>query len=128
MSGRFWPRGHEQPAHPVPSRVDPLPDGWRWRGLITQFLGQVYESRDGLRVIVSLDPVGDRGPHRYRWHMSASREDRLPGWDELRDARYLFVPGEITMAMLLPPRSQYVNINRWTFHLWETRDTPEDRQ
>lgn len=70
------------------------------------------------RVIVSHDPV----PGGRRWHMSISREDHYPSWDEIRDARYALVPDNVTMAMLLPPKSEYVNVHKNCFHLWETRD------
>jgi hypothetical protein len=77
-------------------------------------------------VIVSIDPVGEPGPHLHRWHMSISCADRLPTWEEIRTARYAFVPDGLTMAMLLPPRNRYVNVHEYTMHLYETRDMPED--
>lgn len=64
------------------------------------------------RVIVGQEPAG--------WHLSISHHRRLPTWEEVREARYHFVPDEITMAMILPPKSQYVNMHRWCFHLWQT--------
>lgn len=30
-----------------------------------------------------------------------------------------FCPDDVTMAMLLPPRSEYVNVHSTTFHLWQ---------
>lgn len=54
-----------------------------------------------------------------RWHMSISRTDRYPVWDEIRDARYDLLPDEITMGMLLPPKSEYVNLHPNCFHLHE---------
>src|SRR4051812_25506442 len=61
------------------------------------------------------------------WHMSISHRlsdgskapGRSPKWDEITDARYRFCPDEVTMAMLLPPKSEYVNHHPTTFHLWE---------
>jgi hypothetical protein len=59
------------------------------------------------------------------WHLSIShrRADtspgRLPSWDELKDARYRFCPDAVTMAMLLPPQAEYVNLHPTTFHLWQ---------
>lgn len=59
------------------------------------------------------------------WHMSISHRlnskgsppGRYPTWDEIRDARYEFVPDQATMAMLLPPKGEYVNAHDTTFHL-----------
>lgn len=53
------------------------------------------------------------------WHLSVSRPDRLPTWEEVRDARYALVPDEATMALLLPPRSEYVNVHDYCLQLYE---------
>jgi hypothetical protein len=37
------------------------------------------------------------------WHMSISHKNRYPSWEEIKEARYRFIPDEVTMAMLLPP-------------------------
>jgi hypothetical protein len=65
----------------------------------------------GCRVIVSQQAAG--------WHLSISRPDRLPSWEEIRDARYALVPDEATMALLLPPRSEYVNVHEFCMQLYE---------
>jgi len=57
-----------------------------------------------------------------RWHMSISTRTRYPVWDEIRDAWYALKPKECantTMAMLLPPQSEYVNLHPNCFHLHE---------
>lgn len=54
-----------------------------------------------------------------KWHMSISRDDRYPDWDDIRDARYDILPADVTMAMLLPPMSEYVNLHPNCFHLHE---------
>jgi hypothetical protein len=56
---------------------------------------------------------------RAGWHLSISRPDRLPTWEEVRDARYALVPDEATMALLLPPRSEYVNVHAFCLQLYE---------
>lgn len=53
------------------------------------------------------------------WHLSISHPTRYPTWDEIRDARYDLLPDDVTMAMLLPPRAEYVNIHENCFHLHE---------
>lgn len=65
------------------------------------------------------------------WHLSISHRRNLvdalgqhppmrnPTWEEIRDARYLFIPSDINVAMFLPPPGEYVNVHQTTFHLWE---------
>lgn len=74
--------------------------------------------RDGhLSVFAGREPAG--------FHLSIShrRDDLTPGryptWDEIKDARYRFCPADVTMAMLLPPPDEFVNVHETTFHLWE---------
>jgi hypothetical protein len=57
-----------------------------------------------------------------RWHMSISHPSMYPGWDAIRDARYMFMPKDIWVAMMLPPPSSYVNVDQNCFHLWEIKD------
>lgn len=63
-----------------------------------------------------------------KWHLSISHkgnvvngkhQNRYPTWDEIHQARYEFLPNELTVAMILPPKEQYVNFHDTTFHLWE---------
>lgn len=56
-----------------------------------------------------------------RWHLSISHPMRYPKWDEIAAARYDLVPDHLTMAMLLPPRDEYVNLHKNCFHLHELR-------
>lgn len=53
------------------------------------------------------------------WHLSIAHPSRYPTWDEIAHARYKLVPGDVTMAMLLPPMTEYVNFNPTCFHLWQ---------
>ena len=56
------------------------------------------------------------------WHLSISHPSRYPTWDEIRDARYDLLPDGCTMAMLLPPKGEYVNLHRNCFHLHEIKE------
>mgnify|MGYP001566944736 CR=1 FL=1 len=71
------------------------------------------------RVLVSRDPVIERGIEITRWHLSISHPTRYPKWDEIKKARYKLLPADITVAMILPPPSEYVNLHRNCFHLHE---------
>ncbi|SIS88764.1 DUF7694 domain-containing protein [Alicyclobacillus vulcanalis] len=60
------------------------------------------------------------------WHMSISHPERYPTWDEIREARYQLIPNDVTMAMLLPPKEEYVNVHPNCFHLHEVVDNGSD--
>jgi hypothetical protein len=55
----------------------------------------------------------------HRTNHPTPRPGRYPTWDEIADARYRFCPADVTMAMLLPPESEYVAIHDTAFHLHE---------
>ena len=71
---------------------------------------------NGCRILVSHDP-SDEGGHI--WHISISRRDRDPSWQEIATARYRILPDVEEMAMFLPPLDEYVNLHKFTFHLHE---------
>ena len=56
------------------------------------------------------------------WHVSVSHPRRLPSWDEMRTAREAMTPDHVTMAFILPPRAQYVNIHPNCLHLWQIKE------
>ena len=71
-----------------------------------------------------------------RFHLSIShrlsdgsrRPGRYPTWEEIKDARYRFGPLDKTLAMLLPPQEEWVNVHDTTFHLWEIPPEEEERE
>jgi hypothetical protein len=77
--------------------------------------GKIYRAGNFL-AIVSQD-----GPDK-RWHLSISHRVRYPTFDEIKAARYALVPDEVNMAMLFPPRAEYVNLHSNCFHLHEFRE------
>jgi len=83
----------------------PIPNCLTWR------------SSNNLTVICGREPLGPNG--ELRWHLSVAHNKRNPTWEEIRDLRYLLVPDDVTMAMFLPPRSQYINLHNFCFHLYE---------
>lgn len=72
--------------------------------------------RGPIRAIIS-----QNGPERL-WHISISCEHRYPSWEELKKTRYDLLPDEITVAMYLPPKAEYVNVHSNCFHWMEVRD------
>lgn len=55
------------------------------------------------------------------WHLSISTDDRYPTWDEVAHAWYSLVPDadHRSGAMILPPKSTYVNIHNFCFQVHE---------
>ena len=60
----------------------------------------------------------------YLWHLSISHPNRHPIWEEIAEARYDLLPDNVTMAMVLPPRGEYVNVHKHCFHLHELHEKP----
>jgi len=67
---------------------------------------------------VTKDPGG--------WHVSVSHPRRYPSWDEIYTAWYDLVPGagsEFEGVILLPRKTDYVNLHPNCFHVHQLRDT-----
>jgi hypothetical protein len=71
------------------------------------------------KVLVSRHEIKERGIIVLRWHLSISHQTRYPTWEEIKEARYALLPDDVTMAMLLPPKGEYVNLHNNCFHLHE---------
>jgi hypothetical protein len=78
-------------------------------------LNKAY-ARGDCRIIVTREVYQN---HALRWHLSISCANRYPTWDEIHDARYALIPDNVTMAMILPPKAEYVNLHPNCFHLHE---------
>ena len=83
-----------------------------------------------LTVLVGREPFMKNG--KLGWHLSMSHPSntilspigslapsRLPTWDEIKDARYKFCPDSSYMAMILPPKAEFINLHPTTMHLYE---------
>jgi hypothetical protein len=59
------------------------------------------------------------------WHISVSCPHRYPTWDEIFTAWYDLVPDapQINGAIILPRKSEYVNLHPNCFHVHQLRDT-----
>lgn len=83
----------------------------------------------GLGVLLSIDEFAEGeeemvslGPGSYV-HASMSRNDRYPGWDEMREVirGCGFFDAERDVYMILPAHREYVNIHQNCFHWWQRR-------
>ena len=65
------------------------------------------------------------GVEAGKWHLSISCPNRNPTWEEIKQARYDFCPHDVSMAMILPPTDEYVNVHKFCFHLHEIPNEEE---
>jgi len=56
----------------------------------------------------------------YYWHLSISRPDHYPSWDEVAKARYELLPLDREFAMILPRPEEYINIHQYCFQVHDT--------
>ena len=62
-------------------------------------------------IIVSIDDD--------KWHLSISIKDAQPSYKEIKDARYKYIPNDVYMAQIFPPKEEFVNFHPYCHHLWE---------
>lgn len=52
-------------------------------------------------------------------HVSVSRKDRCPTWDEMCAIKDMFFDAEECVVQYHPPKSDYVNLHPYCLHLWK---------
>jgi len=101
-----------------------IPASWTDKG---QFITKMTPT--GLNVILSIEQFDERdkdappmGVGEYV-HISLSRQDRYPEWDEMRDFCYGtgFFDHSRDLVMILPPKKDYVNVHTNCFHFYQKR-------
>lgn len=53
-----------------------------------------------------------------KWHLSVSCNHFL-GYVEMKELRYKFLPNDMMVGQMFPPREEFVNVHKNCFHLWE---------
>lgn len=95
------------------------PKGWkRLPGYPEQW---TFQSRDGLAVITS-DPL-PFGDGKLWGHVSCSRADRIPSYEDVATVKRLFVGRRRKAIQVFPSEDEHVNFHPHCLHLWWT---PED--
>ncbi len=69
---------------------------------------------DGFTVMFTVENYGTSA---YQ-HLSISRKDRYPTWDEIVLFRSLFFDDDDEVIQVIPKESNYVNVHDNCFHLW----------
>lgn len=57
-------------------------------------------------------------------HVSVSRPDRCPTWDEMEGIKRIFFRPEETAMQLHVPESQHINMHPYCLHLWRPHFLP----
>lgn len=57
-------------------------------------------------------------------HVSVSRSDRTPTWDEMCQIKDLFWDSEDCVVQYHPAKKDYVNVHNHCLHLWRTEGIP----
>ena len=60
-------------------------------------------------------------------HVSVSRTDRCPTWEEMCEVKALFWDDEDCVLQFHPPKSDYVNNHPYCLHLWRPVGVPIPR-
>ena len=106
-----------------------LPFAWKKLGDFGEHGGQ-YRDLSGLGVIVTAAVEEDGRP----WlHVSFSRVDRIPSWEDVIAVKELFVGRDRLAVQVFPPRDEHVNLHPYCLHLWccledGFRPTPDFRR
>ena len=74
-----------------------------------------FTHKSGLKVICSVSLERDG----QDWlHVSVSRPDQLPSWDDLKNVKNIFCGRDGKAILVFPPQAEYVNLNPYVHHLW----------
>jgi hypothetical protein len=95
-----------------------LPPHWE-RIALTEEMGCIFESKNGIRVLISWDSFSDG----KNWlHVSLSRRNRLPSWEDIKEVKHLFVGPKKKAIQVFPSEDEYVNCHPYVLHLWHCID------
>jgi hypothetical protein len=95
-----------------------LPAGWESIRLPEShpLYGQrIFQNKNGLAVIFTADNLHQPGK---TWiHVSMSRRERLPTYDDMTEVKALFVGRDRQALQIFPPESKHINIYPFCLHL-----------
>lgn len=103
---------------PLRLRRDPLREQALRSALGSEVL-VLYRAEDEMSVLCSVD-----GGYM---HMSIALPHRYPTWDEILSVRKWAFPDDMECVLVLARASEYVNVHKNCFHVWESRCGQEGR-
>lgn len=93
--------------------------GHRWQIFSRSKHGMSAACTNGLVIMLS----GCTEADDKRWmHLSVSREDRIPNWDDIVYVKETFFGKDSEGIVKLAPRSQWVNLMPHCMHVWHCVD------
>lgn len=95
------------------------PDHWSEVHSPAPEIMRAWRHRTALQVIISKSKTRDE---REWWHVSISRPDRMPTWQELCKVRKDFFTEDVEFYQVLPRRQDYVNVHTFCLHIWSPLD------
>jgi len=105
-----------------------IPKGWKEFIMTEGNYAITKQKLSGLCALLSIDTYDNTcvdlppmGKGEY-FHISISRRDSYPEWDEMRDFIYNdcpFFDNRRDVIMILPPFTQYVNVHNNCFHFYQ---------
>ncbi|MBI9112426.1 hypothetical protein [Maridesulfovibrio ferrireducens] len=102
----------------VPAQPLKIFKGWKEKTSITAHAA-CFIHKSGLIVFSSVDDLQDGEGNESKWvHLSCSRKDRLPTWDDLKGVKKMFLGDEKEALQVFPKTEDYVNLHPFCLHLW----------
>lgn len=92
-----------------------------WRIVRNCDEGAIYFRADRLKVIMSCAQERDE---RVWLHVSLSRPDRMPTYDDMAEVKRVFIGPDKTAYQLFVPDTDHVNLHSHCLHLWSCLDGP----
>lgn len=96
-----------------------LPFGWKKERSPSD--GCAWSSGEGLDRLFVIGTI-ECHDGKFWAHLSCSRIDRLPSWDDLKLMRNVFLGNTKKAVQILPPEAEHVNIYSNVLHLYHGLD------
>jgi hypothetical protein len=90
-----------------------------WQELIPISIGQRRYMKDNEMYVLVSEELRD---DEWWRHVSFSRRDRLPSWEDLREVKDIFIGKEKIAVQVLPRKSEYVNIAPYVLNIYHRLD------
>ena len=95
----------------------PLPPSWRKIGLSRMMHPLIRGFRSDHGFIALADVT--RRQHGRRWlHISVSHRERCPTWEEMCDAKDIFIGADRVAVQVHPRAAEHVSLHPYCLHLW----------